>query len=280
MALVRTLTPSRPSIPIPGRLSIVVPTRNEQENVEPLARRIAEALGGRWHWQLVFVDDSTDETPDRIRALALRLPVRLVHRAPGGRVGGLGGAVLAGFAAAEGDVIVVMDADLQHPPELVARLAAAVTLGMADIVIASRFAPGASTAGPAGRWRHVVTGATRRAAHLAVPRCRQVRDPLSGFFALRSEVVASGPRRSEGFKVLLDVLALGHWSTAVELPFVLEPRATGASKAQVREGWRFARQLVRLRLGTLRSSSSAAAGTWRCSRRAEVGRPVEGALAP
>ena len=228
-------------------VSVVVPTRNEEQNIEPLVAGLRGTFGDR-PFELVFVDDSSDSTPERIRDLVeAGAPLRLLHRPPHARHGGLGGAVLEGFAAADGEVIVVMDADLQHPPQLAAKLAATVALGMADIAVASRFAAGASARGLAGPVRHLVTAGTRRLAHVAVPRSRGIQDPLSGCFALRREVLSSGPRRSDGFKVLLDVLALGTWTTAVELPFVLGARTAGSSKAHATEGARFLRQCWRLR---------------------------------
>ena len=225
-----------------------MPTRNEQGIVEELGVRTASALGRDLEWQLIFVDDSDDDTPTRIRLIQERMPVELVHPPPAERSGGLGGAVLYGFTVATGEILVVMDGDLQHPPELAAMLAAAVQLRLADVVIASRFVPGASAGGLSSDARRIVTSLTRRATHIAVPRSRGVRDPLSGFFAIRSNVVSSTEVRSHGFKVLLDVLAPGCWSTALEIPFVFGTRMSGTSKADLREGLRFAHQLLRPRV--------------------------------
>src|SRR5689334_18023718 len=102
------------------QLSIVVPTYNEAPNVTELVRRVVAALErvpDGIEAEIVFVDDSTDATPDVIRAVAVDapLPVRLIHREKAS--GGLGGAVLEGLAAAEADACLVMDGDLQHPPE-------------------------------------------------------------------------------------------------------------------------------------------------------------------
>ena len=109
------------------QLSIVVPTFNEAPNIAELVRRVTAAVDGAGiETEILFVDDSTDVTPDVIREVAARsqaerrpgeapLPVRLIHRdIPSG---GLGGAVLEGIAAAESDACLVMDGDLQHPPE-------------------------------------------------------------------------------------------------------------------------------------------------------------------
>lgn len=232
----------------PPELSIVVPTRNEGANVGELSIQLHETLRARaLSYEILFVDDSTDDTPERIGALASQLPVRLYHRAPGERTGGLGSAVLDGFARADGDVIVVMDGDLQHPPELVPVLVDAVRSGSADVAIGSRFVPGGSAQGLNGPLRRYASHAARFAARLAVRRARHLHDPLSGFFAIRRDVLGAGPSSSEGFKILLDVLAVGAWRQAVEVPVVLAPRGRGASKASGSVGMQFLSQLWRLR---------------------------------
>src|SRR3954453_13119412 len=103
-------------------ISIVVPTRNESGNIEALHRRVAEAMHA-YDWRLIVVDESDDCTVDvlsRIERDDLR--VRVLHRQPGERHGGLGTAVVMGILASTTDVIVVMDGDLQHPPESVPSL--------------------------------------------------------------------------------------------------------------------------------------------------------------
>jgi dolichol-phosphate mannosyltransferase len=97
-----------------------VPTRNEADNVGSFVSRLSAALRTcGLEWELVFVDDSDDGTAEALRQLSLSTPtVHLAHRPPGARQGGLGGAVNAGFELARGEVVAVMDADLQHPPEV------------------------------------------------------------------------------------------------------------------------------------------------------------------
>jgi len=104
-------------------LSIVVPTRNEQGNIEPLFRRLDRALGPV-NAEIVFADDSSDQTPSRVRSLPSHpgRTVRLLHRSDKERWGGLGGAVVDGLKLATADWVCVMDADLQHPPDLVPAL--------------------------------------------------------------------------------------------------------------------------------------------------------------
>jgi dolichol-phosphate mannosyltransferase len=111
------------------QLSIIVPTYNEAPNVAELVRRVAAETAGI-DAEIIFVDDSTDATPDVIREVAASaaVPVRLIHRDHA--VGGLGGAVVEGFAAAAADACLVMDGDLQHPPEEIPDLYARFMRGM------------------------------------------------------------------------------------------------------------------------------------------------------
>ncbi len=104
-------------------ISLVIPTRNEAGNIEPLLMRIHQAVKGI-ATEVVFVDDSTDNTPEVIRKLQewFPLPIKLIHRPKEMRKNGLGGAVVEGFKATQAKWMCVMDADLQHPPEMIPRL--------------------------------------------------------------------------------------------------------------------------------------------------------------
>ena len=119
-------------------LSIVVPTYNERENVVRLAGCLADVMKDR-SYELIFVDDSTDDTPFILDKLAASNPrVRCVRRT---NERGLGTAVVKGFEACRGRVVAVMDADFQHPPELLPMMLKTIDSN-ADIVIPSRFIPG------------------------------------------------------------------------------------------------------------------------------------------
>src|ERR1700704_3754875 len=111
----------------PPALSVIVPTRHEATNVVEFHQQVIQALGAGTDWELLFVNDSDDETPRVIESLCRDDPrVRLCHRSAEGREGGLGGAVTRGFTLMRGAVVVVMDADLQHPPKLIPDLHTAV----------------------------------------------------------------------------------------------------------------------------------------------------------
>jgi glycosyltransferase involved in cell wall biosynthesis len=244
----------------PHTVSMIVPTRNEAANIRPLVARVTAAMSRTdWQWELVFVDDSDDDTPDVISTLErLGDQVRLRWRAPRERSGGLSGAVIAGFADARGEVFAVIDGDLQHPPELLPSLLAPLVSGSADLVVASRYAgTDADSAGLASRYRRIASHAGRLAAHVFFRRTRTVSDPLGGYFALRRSVVDDADLQPHGFKILLEVLVRGHWTSIVEVPYKFAERATGTSKAGWREGVRFARHVVRLRAGTPRHAQTA-----------------------
>ncbi len=232
-------------------ISVVVPTRNEAANIHLLVERIAAAVAPLGEpWEVVFVDDSDDATPAEIEDASRWYPVRLCHRPPEHRSGGLSGAVLEGFKAASGDVLIVMDGDLQHPPEALPALIHPVCRGIADLVVASRYMGSGSTAGLDGPIRRVVSNWSRGVTRVVIARSQSVSDPLSGFFALRRSVVDGVELRPYGFKILLEIIARGRWSRLQEVPFVFADRMAGESKAGVSEGFRFARHLARLILPT------------------------------
>lgn len=238
-------------------LTVIVPTQNEEGNISTLVSRTDDALSPLGlEWEMIFVDDSDDATPSRVHEAAGRgHPVRLLHRAPTERVGGLGGAVDAGFRIAlASHLVAVMDGDLQHRPEMLVPLVEAVRNGRADVAIASRRWALASPAGGVARlWRCWVSRASRSLTQLLLPRLADVRDPLAGFFAMRRSVIEGVQLRPEGFKILLEVLVRGSWSTVVEIPCELDPRLHGQSKARLDEGVAFGRHLIRLRLAERRT---------------------------
>ena len=179
------------------------------------------------------------------------IPVLVLHREPGERVGGLGGAVVAGLRLAEGRVAVVMDGDLQHPPETIPDLIRPIDRGDADLVVASRYRDNGEATGLASRSRVGVSHAATVLTRSAFPRRLQdVSDPMSGFFALRRDAVDLDSLHPVGFKILLEAVARCRLRVA-EVGFTFAPRHSGESKASLREGLRFATHLARLRAGTL-----------------------------
>ena len=211
-----------------------MPTYNEAGSLPLLAQRLGAALGGR-DWELVVVDDgSPDGTADIAERLAPGLPVRVLRRAA---KSGLASAVMAGFREARGDLLVVMDADLSHPPEVVPALVDAV-VGGADLAVGSRYVRGGGTLDWPLR-RRVVSRVACLMGNLLVP----VRDATSGFFALRRSAIDGVRLNAIGFKIGFEVIARGRFTKIVEVPYVFRDREHGASKFGRRE---IAQYLVQL----------------------------------
>src|SRR5215211_8615624 len=139
---VKSLSSTLEDIQTTYDISLVIPTRNEAGNIEPLLMRVHQAVKGI-ATEVVFVDDSTDNTPEVIAKLQdwFPLPIKLIHRPKELRKNGLGGAVVEGFRASQGTWMCVMDADLQHPPEMIPQLLRHAQKSGSDIVVGSRLAP-------------------------------------------------------------------------------------------------------------------------------------------
>ncbi|RSS80938.1 glycosyltransferase family 2 protein [Streptomyces sp. WAC06614] len=243
--------PGTAGTPAAGGVTVIVPTFNESGNVTELLRRLCAALPAHRPYEVLFVDDSTDDTPDVIEKAArdCPFPVSVLHRERAS--GGLGGAVVAGLERAGGDWVVVMDADLQHPPHLVPELVGAGERTGAELVVASRYISGGSRAGLAGSYRVAVSrGATWLTKGLFPRALRGISDPMSGFFAMRRTAVASAALRPLGYKILLELAVRCRPRTVAEVPFVFQERFAGESKSTAREGLRFLSHLAALRSAT------------------------------
>jgi dolichol-phosphate mannosyltransferase len=235
-------------------LSVLIPTRNEAGNIEALIDRLADALEGL-PAEAIFVDDSDDTTPEVINAAIARrsppdrLQVSLLHRAEGTRDGGLGGAVVAGLAQAQGTWVCVMDGDLQHPPETILVMLAAAESHDATFVVASRYRAGGDSAGLACVTRRVLSRAASGAANVLFWRAlRRVSDPMSGFFLFRRDAVDHRMLRPQGFKILLEIALRTPGLRITEVPYTFEERHAGESKANRGEAVAYARHLGRLRV--------------------------------
>ncbi len=231
-------------------LSVIVPTFNEGPNVAELVRRTTDALAGR-AIEVIFVDDSTDDTPDVIRmvAAAATVPVRLIHRDD--PQGGLGGAVVEGIKAAASDRCVVMDGDLQHPPEVIASLLARAEQDDVDVVVASRYIAGGTSDGLANAVRTTVSRASTLLTKSMFPKkLHNCSDPMTGFFLVDRRALEIETLQPRGFKILLEILARKQMRIA-EVPFSFAPRFAGESKASFSQGMRFLLQLTMLRFGRM-----------------------------
>ncbi|MFJ4316204.1 glycosyltransferase [Streptomyces lavendulae] len=234
--------------PAPGSVTVIIPTFNEAANVGELLSRLRTSLPAAAPCEVLFVDDSTDDTPAVIEKAAADcpFPVAVLHRQ--GAEGGLGGAVVEGVKRAGSEWIVVMDADLQHPPHLVPELVGEGTRTGADLVVASRYIAGGSRAGLAGSYRVAVSrGATWLAKGLFPRALRGISDPMSGFFAMRRSAVSADALKPLGYKILLELAVRCRPAKTAEVPFVFQDRFAGESKSGAREGIRFLAHLAALR---------------------------------
>jgi dolichol-phosphate mannosyltransferase len=204
---------------------LVIPTYKERDNIAPLVERIHRALSP-YDYEVVFIDDnSRDGTAEAVTALASRYPVRVVVRTD---KRGLASAVVDGIGYARGDIIGVMDADLQHPPEVLPDLIKAIHDG-ADVAVGSRYVKGGGCQGWSLTRRLISRGATL-IVHVLLPVTRQVKDPMAGFFMFRHSVVTGVTLNPLGYKILLEILMEGNIGQVKECPFIFQTRSRGESK--------------------------------------------------
>lgn len=213
-------------------VSIIVPTLNEEENIAPLVAQItACAVPFR---EILFVDDhSTDATREKIHAFQGSQPIRLIEQ--DGAELGLASAIMSGARAAQGGILLIMDADLSHPPERIKDLLAPLFAGSADLVVGSRYVKGGSTPGwPI--WRRIMS---RTGAALAYP-LTGLHDSMCGFFAIgRSRLLDLSPHTS-GFKIVFETVLRGGGTLRVqEIPIAFRDRARGKSKMSFSVALRF-----------------------------------------
>ena len=227
------------------KLALVIPTLNEAECLPGILERVLAVMAGLplAFEVLVVDDDSRDTTAAVVGAIAEREPrVRLVVRR-GER--GLSGAILHGWQQTDASLLGVMDADMQHPPEVLRALVTAMA-GGADVALASRFAGCAAEQ----RWRHplrrLATAVSIWMARPLQPAGIRVSDPLSGYFVVRRRCVAGIAFRQTGFKLLLEILTRGRVRRVAEVPFEFARRGGGSSKAGARVGWDYVALLWRL----------------------------------
>ena len=226
------------------QLALVVPALREAANLLVLLERIRCSLDpvGINYEVIIVDDDSRDGTDAIVTEIAQRdARVRLLTRTG---VRGLAGAVIHGWQGTDAEILGVMDADLQHPPELLPELWRELQSGN-DIVVASRYAPHGSRPNWS-RFRHLLS---QLAIWMTLPLQRpgiRVKDPMSGFFLVRRACIRELTLQSQGFKILLEILVRGNVHSAAEVPFVFGHRHAGRSKASLKVGFEYVALLRRL----------------------------------
>jgi dolichol-phosphate mannosyltransferase len=229
--------------PHPGpELSVVIPTFKERENIREVVKSLDACMDGI-HWEVIFVDDdSPDSTAGAVGELGRRdHRVRIVHRI--GRRG-LSTACVEGMLASCAPYVAIMDADLQHDERLLPDMLSTLKQEALDIVIGSRYIEGGST----GSWvadRKYISHFATKLSNLVLK--ADLKDPMSGFFLLRREVLHEAVRNLSGigFKILLDIFASAPRSLKFkELPYTFRPRHAGESKLDSMVAWEYLMMLL------------------------------------
>ena len=206
-------------------LSVIVPTYNERDNMCLLIPRLSRVLESESipYEILVMDDDSPDGTCDEVQRLSAKFPgARCIRRM---QDRGLSPAVMDGFREAEGEIHLVMDADLSHPIEVVPQLYRAIARDGADVAVGSRHIKGGGIEDWPLKRKVISWGASMLARPLT-----SCSDPMSGFFAIRPSVIKGAPLRAKGYKILLEVLVKGKYDKVVEVPITFKDREVGESK--------------------------------------------------
>jgi len=228
------------------KLSLVVPAFNEAENIASLLQCIYAQLQpvlGEAFEVIVVDDDSPDGTWRLAQRLMPSLPNLCVLRRRGER--GLASAVIRGWQSARGDWLGTINADFQHPPEILPRLFAQADA--ADLVVASRYCK----SGSVGDWslgRRLASRVAYLLGRLLIPGifCR-VSDPLSGCYLVRRSAIGGIPLHPVGYKTLIEILARGRVIRIAETGYCYRDRRAGSSKALPTQYWNYLRHLARLR---------------------------------
>jgi len=231
----------------PAQLSIVIPTFNERDNVEPMIGALTRELAAL-SWEVIYVDDnSPDGTAERVREIARTdARVRCIRRF--GRRG-LSSAVTEGILSSSAPLVAVMDGDMQHDEKLLVQMLQVLKNQEVDIVIGSRYVVGGGIAG-LNRSRALMSRIAVTASRLLSK--VELTDPMSGFFMVRRPVFESAlPRLSgEGFKILLDLFASAEPRLAFrELPYRFRRRRAGESKLDSMVVFEFVTLLLDKKLG-------------------------------
>ncbi|HEY9729496.1 MAG TPA: glycosyltransferase [Chroococcales cyanobacterium] len=232
----------------PILLSLVIPTYKEAQNIEKivslLSQQLDQAMPGAYEL-IVVDDDSPDRTWEIAQQLTSMYPQLRVMRRTEER--GLSTAVIRGWQVARGEVLGVIDADLQHPPELLLKLWREIKRG-GDLAVASRHVDGGGVSDWSAIRRFLSRGAQTLGLIILPEVIGRVSDPMSGYFMVRRYCIAGQTMSPLGYKILVEVLARGRVSWIGEVGYVFQERQEGESKVSAKQYADYLRHLLRLRL--------------------------------
>jgi len=211
------------------KVSIIIPVYNEKENLPNLVEMIfIELHKNDLEGEVVVVDDnSPDGTGEIAEQLKRQYNLKVLHRMD---KRDLSSAVLDGFEITDGDIIGVMDADFSHPPELIPELVEPIKKGKADMAIGSRYISGGGIINWTIKRKIVSRGATLIARPLT-----KIKDPMSGFFFLKREVIEGVDFNPKGYKICLEIIVKGNYKKVIEIPYTFRDREVGKSKLNLKE---------------------------------------------
>jgi dolichol-phosphate mannosyltransferase len=239
--------PAQRTIADPLAFSLIIPTFNEAGNVRPMVQCLTELLDPVFAdgYELIWVDDdSPDRTWEMAQALMTAYPQLRVMRRQGER--GLSTAVIRGWQVARGEVLGVIDGDLQHPPEILLHLLEQMRQG-AELAIASRHVSG----GGISEWslfRRITSRGAQLLGLLILPQVvGRITDPMSGYFLVQRRCIEDSRLNPAGYKILLEVLGRGTVERIAEVGYVFQERQDGESKVTWRQSVEYLQHLIRLR---------------------------------
>ncbi len=228
--------------------SLVIPTYNEGANIQQLIRLLSqlldESIPGDYEL-LVVDDDSPDQTWAVAQSLMSDYPQLRVMRRQQER--GLSSAVIRGWQAAQGQVLGVIDGDLQHPPQVLLQMLGAIKQG-ADLAVASRHVEGGGVSSWSVIRRFLSRGAQLVGLVLLPGVLGRVSDPMSGYFLVRRRCLVGRTLYPQGYKILIEVLARGAVSQVAEVGYVFQERQAGESKVSWKQYVDYLQHLLQLRL--------------------------------
>jgi dolichol-phosphate mannosyltransferase len=225
------------------KVSIVIPTYKEKDNIPELFDRIFKVLNNnKIDGEIIVVDDnSQDGTNEIVNKYMKSKPVKLLLRK---EKRGYTSACIDGFKIATGEVILLMNADLQHPPEKIPDLINAIKKG-ADIAIGSRYVKDGSL-GELSIGRKIVSKGASALTNIILNEIKDIKDKESGFFAFKREVIKDIELKPIGFRILLEILVLGNYNKADEIGFEFGKYSAGENKLGIGIGYSYISHLIRL----------------------------------
>jgi dolichol-phosphate mannosyltransferase len=233
--------------------TVIIPTLNEESTIVSTIQNVQDVFKKEnLNAEILIVDDnSTDNTISLINELGFKQGnLNLIIRQ---RDHGLSQSIVEGFEKAASNIYIIMDADGQHPAEKIPVLYQKIKEGN-DIVIGSRYKAG----GEIKNWSNERKVISRGATFLARLFFPNITDPVSGFFAVRRDVVLNAPLKPQGYKILLEILGKGYWKNVEEIPFTFGARESGASKLKEKTIVEYVKQIIDLARFSLTNKNSPA----------------------